>query len=121
MKENLILMLLVLLGIVGHSILKANSLVKDAEKANVPFTWKDYLKKDILGISISLVAGIAWFFLFEEVATKYPALQNFVRCTFFGMGALGSYVCQLAFSRAKTFIRKQVDFKTDVADGKLSR
>lgn len=116
MDKTLILLYAGLLGVVVHSVIKAQTLSNDAAAANLPFKFTDYLKKDYLGIILSFLAVLVWLLLFDEVAVKYDSLQNFVRLSFFAMGALGSYIIQLALSRAKQAIRKKVDVATNELD-----
>lgn len=92
---------------------------KDAQVANMKFNpIRDYVLKDLYGILAALFAPIVWLQLFGEMASHYPALENFSLTSFFVMGALGSYVLQLLLGQAKKQIRKVVDEKTDIADGK---
>jgi hypothetical protein len=119
MKEPIVLIILSLLGVVSHCLLRIGSLKKDYAVANKDFNWKnDWLYKDYVAIGLSLVASFAWYFLFGEVAAKYPALEGFTRCSFFVMGGMGSYVAQLFFGVSKKYIRKVVDIKTNIADSK---
>jgi hypothetical protein len=118
MNESFVLIALSLLGMLTHSLMKMGSLKKDYEVANKAFDWRrDYLYRDYIGISISLISSVAWFFLFGEAAAKFTALEGFTRTSFFIMGGMGSYVTQLAFGASKKYIRKVVDYKTNKADG----
>lgn len=116
--ETLIFIFVGFLGVVGHCLFKANSLQKDAKAANVDFSISKYIKLDWFGISASFLMVFVWVFLFGEVANKYPAILDYVRCTFAGMGFFGSYIIQTINSRGKSYIRKIVDRKTDIADKK---
>lgn len=119
MKEDFVYILLSLLGMLSHSLLKAMSLQKDYTVANKDFhVWTDYIKRDQLALLLSLITCFAWYFLFHEAASKIEQVSNFPRLTFFVMGGLGSYVVQLVFSVSKKYIRKVVDHKTNIADGK---
>lgn len=116
MNRELILVIVGIFGVLSHCLLKASSLKSDAKAANIPFKFVDYLKDDYLGIALSFISVFVWLLLFEEVATKYTSLQNFVRASFFMMGIVGSYLIQLVASKAKTKIRNVVDVKTNLAD-----
>jgi len=113
--ETLICLFLGFLGVCIHSAIKFNSLQKDATAANMTFDFKDYLKKDWLGIALSFLAVLAWIFLFGEVSKVYPKIETYIRCSFLGMGALGSYFLQTAFSRGKKIIR------TNIADNVINK
>lgn len=88
----------------------------DAEKANITFSFKKYLEREWLGIAMSFVSILLWLMLFGEAATKYPAIQGYLRFTFVGMGGIGSWALQLAFGKTKNWIRNIVDEKTNIAD-----
>lgn len=119
MKEEIIYILLSFFGVIAHSLVKAISLQKDYTVANKSFhVWTDYIKRDRLAISLSVVTCFAWYLLFGEAAEKVQYISSFPRLTFFVMGGMGSYVCQLVFSVSKKYIRSVVDRKTNIADGK---
>jgi len=48
MEKYLIYLLAGLLGVIAHCLFKAKDLITDAEKLNVKFTFKDYLRVDCL-------------------------------------------------------------------------
>lgn len=119
MSNDLIYIVCGLAGVVFHSLLKLNSLLTDARKANMDFNWyKDYVYKDFVSISMALLSVGIWYLVFHEIADKYHGIQDFARVSYVTMGALGSYVIQLFMSRAKKQIRKVIDEKTNIADGK---
>lgn len=118
-NENIWLIVCGIAGVLFHSLLKLNNLKKDAGVANVAFNWKkDYLQKDSVAITMAFLSVGIWYLCFGEVANKYPALDGFRRVSFVAMGMLGSYVIQLLMGKAQSQIRKIVDKKTDLADGK---
>jgi hypothetical protein len=120
MSNDLLLILCGIAGVVFHSLLKLKGLLEDARVANMNFDWKkDYVIKDAVSIIMAVLSVGVWYLVFEEVSNKYPGIVGFKRVSFFTMGALGSYVIQLALSKAKNMIRKTVDKKTDIADGKV--
>jgi len=116
MENILILFACGFLGVFIHCCIKANSLIVDAEKANINFTVKDYLNKDALGISVSIAMIFLWFLIFGEVGAKYPKIIDFIRTTFGLMGFFGSYIAQKIFSRGKQYINNVIDKKTNIAD-----
>lgn len=116
--ENFILILCGICGVIFHSLLKLNSLKKDALVGNIQFNWwKDYVKKDSVAITMSFLSVGIWYLVFGEVANKYPALDGFRRVSFVAMGAIGSYALQLLLGKAKSQIRQIVDKKTNELDG----
>lgn len=108
-----------LAGVLFHSLLKLNSLLTDARKANMNFNWyKDYVYRDFPSIAMSLLSVGIWYLVFGEIAAKYTNVDDFARVSFVAMGGIGSYVIQLFMSKAKKQIRKVIDEKTNIADGK---
>ncbi len=103
-------------GFLIHSLIKLNQLNNDAYVANVHFSLKSYLIKDMYGLIASFICPFIWPFVFSEVIIKYPTLAAFPITFFFVMGGMGSYVWQLIFGRAKRQINKIVDEKTNIAD-----
>lgn len=119
MQENLIVILCGIAGVFFQSLLKIRSLLKDAQVANINWSWKkDYLYKDYPSIILAVTSVLIWYYIFGEVARKYPAITDLKRVSFVLMGGVGSYLIQMAFGTAKDKIRKVVDKKTDIADGK---
>lgn len=116
--EILIFLAIGILGILGHSVMKADSLMKDAKVANMHYTVKNYLKDDWAGISLSFIWLLVWLMIWEEPARKYPGMLDWIRLTFLISGMLGSYIFQTLFSKGKKKIRSVVDEKTDIADRK---
>lgn len=116
MENILILFACGFLGVFIHCCVKANSLIIDAQKANINFTVKDYLNKDSIGIAVSIAMVFLWYLIFGEVAAKYPKIIDFVRTTFGLMGFFGSYIAQKVFSRGKQYINNVIDKKTNIAD-----
>lgn len=116
MSETSILILAGILGVIGHCIMKAMSLQKDAKVANVNWKFSNYLSEDYLGICLSFVSVAIWFLIVPEAALKYPKLDGWMRASFVGMGLLGSYLIQTVTSVAKRRIRSKVDVKTDELD-----
>lgn len=108
-----------LAGVLFHSLLKLNSLLTDARKANMDFNWyRDYVYRDFPSIAMSVLSVGIWYLVFGEVADKYNSVAEFARVSFVAMGGIGSYVIQLFMSRAKKQIRKVMDEKSNIADGK---
>lgn len=117
MNELFIYALIGIAGVLFHSLIKLNGLLKDAQVGNVPFhPVQDYWVRDFVSIALSLLSVGVWLLLFGEVAEKYPAIKGFTRTSFFVMGAIGSWAIQLGLGRAKNFIRGVVDVKTNKAD-----
>lgn len=114
--EYLIYLVAGLLGVIAHCLFKARDLISDSKRLNEKITFKDYLLTDWFGISASLLSVFIWLLIFGEVGSKYPKIIDYVRCSFTGMGFVGSYVLQKFFSRSKAYIRNVMDEKSNISD-----
>lgn len=122
MLQDFISILCGILGVVAQCLILLRGLLRDAQIANMDFNWKkDYVKRDAPSILSSFVSVAIWYFIFSEVAHKYPQIEGFKRISFVLMGGVGSWVIQAAFGTAKDRIRKIIDKKTDIADGKVPK
>lgn len=118
MNENIVVIVCGVFGVLFQCLLKIRSLLKDAQVANMDWKWKrDYAYKDAPSIILAFLSVGIWYYIFGEVAKKYPGIADMKRVSFVLMGGVGSYIIQMAFGTAKDKIRKVVDRKTDVADG----
>jgi len=101
-----------------HSLIKADSIKKKFDLANLPFSFKrDYLGRDYLGILASFLIPGLWLLLFGEVAVAYPKIEAYSICSFALIGGAGSYFFQMILSRATKYVNKITDIKTNIADG----
>jgi len=120
--QQITLLIIGIAGFVFQSLCRLRSLSNDAFVANMKFNWiEDYVKKDIYGILAAAMSPFIWLYLFGEITAKYPALEGFTKTSFFIMGAMGSWALQLMLGGAKKAIRKVVDEKTNIADGKTEQ
>lgn len=109
-----ILIFIGFLGVASHSLIKLQSLSRDAKGNKVAFDWwRDYITVDIFSIIFSFLSVFIWFFLFGEIAKIYPGIDDFVRVSFFVFGAVGSYAIQYTLGKAKGLIRQAVDTKNN--------
>lgn len=104
------------LGTLFVTLIRMKSALGYAKVGNVPMDWKSYLRIDWISIALSFVSVLIWYYTFKEVAATYSKLQDFARLSFVTMGAMGSWVIQLALGEAKKKIKKVIDIKTDIAD-----
>lgn len=118
MTEYFIFAVCGVLGVIFHSICKFISLKGDAKAANYgTLTIREYVTTDLAAIALAFCSVAIWLLLFAEAASKYPKLEDFARASFVTMGAIGSYVIQLALSTVQGKIKDVVNRKTDKADG----
>lgn len=101
------------LGVIFSLSSKMYSLQKLSEKASVPFVYKMYFKREALAIVMSFLSIPIWSILFPEIATKYPALETWVRCTFFLMGGIGAWAIQKMLGKTQSWINNKIDEKTN--------
>jgi hypothetical protein len=122
MWQDILDILCGVLGVIAQSLILLRGLLRDAQIANIDFNWKkDYVRKDSPSILLAFVSVLIWFLIFGEVAHKYPNLEGFRRVSFVLMGGVGSWLVQAVFGTAKDRIRKIMDRKTDIADGKVPK
>lgn len=118
-KLYLLCTLMGLLGIAFHVFaIKAPSVKKRAEIANLKFNLNDYLKDDILAILSSVITVIIAVFCLDEIIGYNPSFIRYVKFGFVFVGYTGS---SLLISILGKFDKKTnliVDEKTDIADGK---
>lgn len=121
MKEDFVVIVCGICGVLFQCMMHLHGLLKDAQVANLNFSWKkDYVVKDSPSIIMAFLSVMIWYFIFGEVVKRYPNIEGFKRTSFVLMGGVGSWLVQYAFGTAKDRIRKIVDRKTDVADGRIS-
>lgn len=106
-----------LCGVVLQSLLKLDSLLKIAIKANVDFDWwRDYVRRDRYAITASFLSVIIFYLIFGEVATKFEWLTTFPRFSFVTIGMTGSYALQKWLGKSKKWLSNIIDEKSDIAD-----
>lgn len=118
MNKEILFILAGAAGVLFHCLLKLQSLLTDARAANINFNaWRDYWTRDFVSIALSFLSVGIWLLVFGEIAAKYTSLQAFAITSFVVMGAIGSYLIQLALSKAKKKVREVIDAKTNELDG----
>lgn len=118
MQDNHFYILCGMCGVIVHTLMKFQSLAKDAEKANIKLSFKQFVVNDWAGMLLAIVPVFVWLMTFAEAANKYPALRDYIRISFFLVGMVGSYALQQISSKSKEWIREVIDRKTNIADKK---
>lgn len=108
-----------LLGILFQVLAKMSALKKDFEVANQVFVPAKFFEKDWIGISSSVVSVLILAIVLPDILKVRPDLINLVRILFVMTGAIGSWAFSLILGGTKKYIRKVVDEKTNIADGKI--
>jgi len=102
-------------GVVLQSLLKLDTLLKVALKANVEFDWwRDYVRRDRYAILSSFLSVIIFHLIFAEVATKFDWLTTFPRFSFVTIGMSGSYALQKWLGKSKKWLEAVIDKKTKI-------
>lgn len=121
-KEQWILLGIGWLAVLMHSLSKMDSLSKDAHVANIDFNWwRDYVKRDLFGLILSMLCPIAWLTFAPEILKHYPKYGDFPRLAIFTVGLIGSYILQMWLGKSKAMIRRVIDQKTDIADQETAK
>lgn len=105
------------LGVILQLCIKIPILKSQSEKANHPFSFKEYLANDwytILGSFVSV--GILIVCIDELLAVK-PELEKYIKWLFVFVGFTGSSIIQSIFSITSKKIMAIIDIKTNIADG----
>jgi arginine exporter protein ArgO len=107
-----------LLGLLFVTIAKASSMKKDFEVANERFVLKKFLENELYAISMSVVTILLMAITINEWVLISPKVSDYVTIIFALGGAIGSWAFLLFLGKSKKYIRKIVDEKTNIADGK---
>jgi mannose/fructose/N-acetylgalactosamine-specific phosphotransferase system component IIC len=117
MLQNLIYVGIGLLGVLIHTLIKANSLKTRAEKANIKFLIRNYFDKDWISILISVCIVFFWLLIYQEVMNKYLLKYTDLIGTIFGLiGFLGTYILSKILSVSEKRINNIIDEKTNELD-----
>jgi len=94
------------------------SLSQDYNKANMEFTFAQYMKDDKWALIADLVCSLVLVYVADEwLDNEY--IMGKIKTGFVLVGFSGSYVILFLASRAKKRFQNEVDKKTDKADGKV--
>lgn len=107
-----------LLGLLFVTLAKMNSVQKDFEVANQTFVLKKFFEKEATGIAMSILVIIIMAVTVSEWIKVKPIFADYVKIIFVMGGAIGSWAFLLLLGKSKTYIRKIIDEKTNIADGK---
>lgn len=109
-----------LLGLLFVTLAKMSSIKKDFEVANQQFVLKKFFEHEYIAISMSIVVILLMAITMEEWVNIKPQFVDYVRIIFALGGAIGSWAFLLFLGKSKQYIRKIVDEKTNIADGKIN-
>lgn len=108
-----------LLGLLFVTLAKASSTKKDFEVANEKFVLRKFLENELYAICMSVVAILLMAITIQEWVQVSPKVSQYVTIIFALGGAIGSWAFLLFLGKSKKYIRKIVDEKTNIADGKV--
>ena len=106
-----------LIGNVIHIAFKAYGLSQDYTKANMDFSFGQFLKDDKWALIADLVGSLGLVYIADEWLND-PIVVGKIKTAFVVVGFTGSYVILYFTSTAKKKFQKVVDEKTNIADGK---
>ncbi len=107
-----------LLGLLFVTLAKASSMKKDFEVANEKFVFKKFLQGESIALAMSIVVILLMAITIQEWVQVSPKVSQYVTIIFALGGAIGSWAFLLFLGKSKKYIRKIVDEKTNIADGK---
>ena len=105
-----------LLGNVCHIAIKYNSLYTDYKKANVEYSFAQFLKDDKVSLLFNALLSFALVYLADEFVVQSDFIMNKIKILFFFIGITGSYLTMQIRSVGKRKLRSIVDEKTNIAD-----
>jgi hypothetical protein len=77
----------------------------------------EFFKTERYALLFDLLGSLALVYAADEIAGT-PYILGKIKLTFIMIGIGGSYLIMQIFGRSKKIIRKVVDEKTNIADGK---
>jgi hypothetical protein len=108
-----------LLGMALQTVLKLRSLQGKAKSANVEFKAGQYFKEDKLSIAASVITLLIALFVIDEIVGENEKIMEYLKIGFAFIGYTGSDIASRVFGVISQKINKTIDYKTDVADGKI--
>jgi len=108
--EQLLCFLAGLLGALVHSIISFIS-KREAYKKDkgMVLPLKAHIKSDWPGIMFAFILVLVWLLMYGEAVKMYPAIQDFIRGSFFMAGLAGDYVIQKGIVVFKKLISSLFD------------
>lgn len=85
-------------------------------KANEDFNWKKYWQSDWNVIVGTQIVGAMVVLGLNEIVQWKPAILDYVKWFFGGLGAVGSAIIVSKWSGCKKYIMSIIDNKTNIAD-----
>ena len=108
-----------LLGITLQTFLKLRGLKAKANVGNVSFNPGDYFRKDWLSLAASVTTVLIALVVTDELIGFNELVLRFIRLGFAFVGYTGADIASRVFGVMSNQINKVIDYKTDVADGKV--
>lgn len=105
------------LGILFHIFaVKIPATKKQAQVANMKFTYKGFFQDELVAILASLLTVIILLVVLNEVLALKPAVEPYLKSGFVLVGYTGSSILIALLGKASQKINEVVNIKTDVAD-----
>jgi len=106
------------LGLLFVTLHKMQDTKKDFAVANQPFVVKKFFQEEFIAIAMSFVVICLMAITVKEWMQVSPKVADYVTIIFALGGAIGSWAFLLFLGGSKKYIRKIIDEKTNIADGK---
>ncbi len=108
-----------LLGMALQVFLKLKSLADKSRVGNVSFNPGDYFRKDWLSLGASVTTILIALVVTDELIGFNELVLQYIRLGFAFVGYTGADIASRVFGVMSNQINKVIDYKTDVADGKV--
>lgn len=100
-----------------HISFKVYGLSTDYKKANMPFSFWQYLKDDKWALAADFICSLGLVYLADEWINNEYILGK-IKTAFVLVGFTGSYLILYFSSSAKRRFQRTIDEKTNIADRK---
>lgn len=110
-----------MIGFAIQFLLKFNSMRKKAVVGNnSDFTFKSFMSDDWPALSAGILFIVLCLFLIDEILNLAPAVLDKILALFTLVGYFNSDLALRLFSVANKKLNETINYKTDVADGKIN-
>ena len=115
-KDYITLAIISLLGMGLQMLLKARSIQEKARKANVVFSFKEYLFDDRISHGVSLITIALFMFFITEAINFNPIVADYLKLGFGFIGYSSADIASRIFSVVNKRVNNAIDYKTTQAD-----
>ena len=109
------------LGIAFMFLCLANEARKDFKAAGAPFVFKNFLRDELINISIHVVALLILAITVDEWGNYNALVTKYITCLFALGGIVAPFIISLIASKSKKYARTVADIKSNIVDNELGQ